>query len=299
VFINKYYESFFKTTDNIDIHYYSNFDPKDNKKPRKNVIIFNYGLVCNVGHYEHQVLYFDKLGFDILLHNYRGHYESSGEESLSEITFENIANDLNQIIIDLKITNYFMIGHSMGVNVSLEYAYNYPKSLTGMILISGAPVSTDDIMLDSNIMSLFGDYWRMLPKKIPGLYEKFWQTSSQNPIIFYLIYNNGFNTKFTSKKFVETYLKKMGELPMDLFFQMYDQMNKQNALAYLNKIKTPTLLMSGDQDKVIPLYQQFIMKEKIENSEFYLIKDGSHVPQNDFPETTNERINIFIQQHLV
>jgi non-heme chloroperoxidase len=33
------------------------------------------------------------------------------------------------------------------------------------------------------------------------------------------------------------------------------------------------------------------------NSETYFLKDGSHVPQADYPQMVNERIELFIDQH--
>ena len=53
--------------------------------------------------------------------------------------------------------------------------------------------------------------------------------------------------------------------------------------------------MGGDKDSVIPYYLQETLESELPNSELYMIKDGSHVPQVDFPESTNERILVFVQ----
>ena len=54
-------------------------------------------------------------------------------------------------------------------------------------------------------------------------------------------------------------------------------------------------VIGGDKDKVIPNYLQEILQTRLRNSKLYIVKNGSHVPQVDFPKNINERINLFIQ----
>ena len=72
-------------------------------------------------------------------------------------------------------------------------------------------------------------------------------------------------------------------------------MNKHESLNNLSTISTKCLIIGGDCDKVIPNYNQRILHEKIKNSELFILKNGSHVPQIDFPKLVNERIELFIQ----
>ena len=67
-------------------------------------------------------------------------------------------------------------------------------------------------------------------------------------------------------------------------------------MAYLENITLPTLIIGGEKDKIIPNHFQEILRKKLVNSEFYLVKDGSHVPQVDFPEFINKRMKAFINK---
>ena len=64
----------------------------------------------------------------------------------------------------------------------------------------------------------------------------------------------------------------------------------------LKSIKTPTLVIGGDKDKIIPNYLQKILTTNLPSSEFYIVKDGSHVPQADFPDRINQRIFRFFKK---
>ena len=67
-------------------------------------------------------------------------------------------------------------------------------------------------------------------------------------------------------------------------------MRDHDIIAHLGAIKAPTLIMGGDEDKVIPYAMQKIIHAKIAKSEIYMVKDGGHVPQVDFHHSVNERV---------
>ena len=75
-------------------------------------------------------------------------------------------------------------------------------------------------------------------------------------------------------------------------------MKYHNLAANLHHVKTPTLVLGGDKDMIAPITGQIVFHESIKDSEFYLIKDGSHVPQVDFPDSVNNRLHHFIESNL-
>lgn len=282
---------------NIDestrIQYWTNFEPIEGET-YQDVIIFNYGLVCNIRHFEYQIKFFDELGFKIVLHDYRGHYESTTKEGINSITFENIINDLNTLIKFLQIETTIHIGHSMGVNVTIEYAYKYPEEVKKMVLISGTIFPPQDVMFDSNLVDISEPYIKDIKEKWQDQFKTLWKSAHLNPLAKIMVWRGGFNTKKTNLDFVEYYMKKLGELHPDIFFQLLDEMKDQKIIKELENIKTSTLIIGGDKDKVIPNYLQQIMHKAMPSSELYIIKNGSHVPQVDFHEFVNERIELFL-----
>src|SRR5690606_18775775 len=90
----------------------------------------------------------------VLIHDYRAHFNSAGGHDLASVTFANIAEDLKEMLDDLGAKQTLHLGHSMGVNVTLEFARRYPKGMLGMVLISGTVIPPTDIMFDSNFFDL-------------------------------------------------------------------------------------------------------------------------------------------------
>jgi len=295
--MNPIYSNYFVTHDHVRIFYCTNFKPEDLSED-DSVLVFNNGLACSSQHWEKQFEYFHELGYNILYHDYRGHFQSSGRDQISSCTFANLSLDIKLLLDSLEIKNVIMLGHSMGANLTLEFAKLYPEILKGIVLISASIFPPSEVIFDSNFSGAILPLAEKFNDKYPEIMDMIWKSTGLNPLITRFIYYSGFNHKRISLEYVERYLMRVSQLDFELFHQMFNELCRHDILAYLHEIKTPTLVMGGDKDTVFPFYLQSIIDNELPHSEIYLIKDGSHVPQSEFPEYTNERIALFLEQQL-
>ena len=287
--------NFFKTEDNEQIFFVKNFSKIDPTKP---ILVFNYGLVCSNHHWKFQTEYFDEKGYQVLIHDYRGHFQSTGAHDVEKITFPQMAKDVADLCAFLSINKAIMLGHSMGVNVCLQLAKDSPDLVSGMVLISGTFINVKDVMFDTNLMEFIMPVVTAANNKYPELMKKIWTSSGMNPIVRELIHRSGFNYGKVSKEFIEIYLNRVGQLGIDVFLQLFDEMTKQNITGSLERMQMPTLVMGGHKDGVIPNHVQRSLANLLPKAETYFLKDGSHVPQADYPAMVNERIDLFIKQNF-
>ena len=203
---------------------------------------------------------------------------------------------MSQIIERLKIKESILLGHSMGVNVALEFTRNHPESVRKLVLISGTIIPVHNVLMDTHLTGPLSPILKNLLTAFPKSFKGFWKYGGWTRPVRAFIRSGGFNAQQVDDEFVKTYLSKLGELGPELFFQLIDQMQIHDCLAFMHEIKVPTLVIGGNRDKVIPNFSQRLISKNIENSELYLIHTGSHVPQVDFPELINERISYFIDQ---
>lgn len=286
--------NFYRTPDFEQLFFSRNFREPDHSKP---ILVFNYGLVCSNHHWRYQLSYFENLGYQILIHDYRGHFQSSGNQDVSKITFPQIAADTAGLCAYLGIKKAFFLGHSMGVNVSLQIAKDTPELVSGMVLISGTFLSVKDIMFDSNLMEFVTPLLETFKKKYPSVLQKIWTSSGVNPLVKGIIHSTGFNKEKVSKEFIEIYLNRVGQLGLDVFFQLFQEMTKQNIVSSLERMTMPTLVIGGQKDNVIPNHLQRTLAGLIPKAESYYLYAGSHVPQADYPELINERVELFLRQN--
>lgn len=282
------------TSDETEISYKTNF-AKDKIDPNRPLLVFNYGLVCSQYQWSYQIPFFERFNYQILLHDYRCHFDSSKDKDISTCTYENILSDMQQLLDLFDTQNIVLIGHSMGVNISLEFAKRHPKKVSKLVLVSGTALPPSDMMFDSTAFNTLMPMIEKTAKKFPKIHNFIIKNAYKSKIIRKFVHEGGFNPKESSDEFVKIYLKKIGELNPMLFFQLYNEMQRHSIINSLEKIKAKTLIIGGDNDNIIPNHFQFIFKKYIKDSELYVVRDGSHVPQADFPDQVNERIKVFLE----
>ena len=157
-------------------------------------------------------------------------------------------------------------------------------------------MAVNDVMFDSNIMEFITPFCVAGFEKYPEIVSKLWISSGLNPLVRSLIHSSGFNKAKVSKEFIEIYLNRVGQLGPEIFFQLFNEMTKQNITSSLERMKIPALVIGGQKDNVIPNHLQRTLASLLPNSETYFFVSGSHVPQADFPDMINERIDLFLSK---
>ncbi|OFZ14375.1 MAG: hypothetical protein A2X86_05890 [Bdellovibrionales bacterium GWA2_49_15] len=290
------FSNYYYTSENTRIFYTTNFSRETNEVITK-PIVFIYGLVCSNHQWFYQTPYFDEQGYKIITHDFRGHHASGGKDDIDSITFKNITCDLNGLLTHLNTEKNILVAHSMGVNIALEFARLFPERVEKLVLISGSVLGPKEIMFNSNVTDLAFPALKWLSQKAPRPFDFFWKYSYMNPILRKIVHEGGFNTKTVDRKFITAYLKHVSELSYQLFYKLIEEMTDHDIINYIERIEVPTLLISGDCDNLIPHKHQLILKKHLKNTELYIVRNGSHVPQADFPDLVNKRIERFITKN--
>ncbi len=71
---------------------------------------------------------------------------------------------------------------------------------------------------------------------------------------------------------------------------------RTDTTAYLNRIKIPTLVMCGEEDKLSPPSAMKSMAEKINNSEFVVVPGAAHMTPMENPEFINTTLLNFLNK---
>jgi 3-oxoadipate enol-lactonase len=84
--------------------------------------------------------------YRIIAYEIRGHYRSDLGKSDS-FTMDDLANDLDKLLKELKIKKCTLIGHSIGGKIAAVYAKHNSSKIDAIIFISGSsiPIPEDDL----------------------------------------------------------------------------------------------------------------------------------------------------------
>lgn len=115
--------------------YYQKWMPEDPKA----ILIFNHGLAEHVGRYNAFINYFSARNYGVCLYDMRGHGKSDGKRTYVG-HFYDYLHDLAEFIEYIKKSSptapIFLVGHSFGAQIILNFIVRYAKGLRGVIALS-------------------------------------------------------------------------------------------------------------------------------------------------------------------
>lgn len=241
--------------------------------------------------------YFKKK-YTVIWFDYRGHHRSDTPPRPEQLTIENMAHDIECLLDELKIPKVTLLGHSMGVNVVLEFYHRCSERVQAMVLANGSARGPLETLLRSNILQIAFPYIFKLYKKYPKIANLVWKTQGKSKITPWIVGQLGFNPNLSKPEDIETYVRMVSEMDMIITLQLLKDYETYDATPWLHRISVPTLIISGESDMIIPREAQEIMHQLIPNSRYELVRHGSHCPQMDIPELANIIIERFLNESL-
>ena len=168
-----------------------------------------------------------------------------------------------------------LLGHSFGGRVAIKFAAKYPEKLRGLILVSAAGIT---------------------PR--PKIKIKiFWGFSKIGHLIFSLPILKPFRPYAEKVVYFLAGEKDYRFIEQAFLRQTFKKVISENLTLFLRQIKTPTLIIWGEKDKMTPLKDAYVMKEKISGSNLEVLKNIGHLPYLESPELLSRKIIDFLKDH--
>ena len=118
------------------------------------VLIVIHGIAEHSGRYSNLVNYFVPKGYAVYSFDLRGHGKSDGIRSHVE-RFSYYLDDLktfcDKVRDENKTAKIFLVGHSMGSTIALDYAVEYQSELNGLI-VSGTTLKAGNSVTKVSIL---------------------------------------------------------------------------------------------------------------------------------------------------
>jgi len=174
---------------------------------------------------------------------------------------------LLKFIDNLGLKQIILLGHSFGGRISIKFASLYPERLKYLILCSSAGVKLPHT-LSQFVIYKFAKFGNFLLS--PRFLRRFKDWVRNN---FYMIIRQ------------RDYRKVKGSMK-----ETFKKIVADDLTADLQKIKTKTLIIWGENDKSVPIKAAYIINEKVTDSALEVIPRASHTPHLEFPEKLSEII---------
>ncbi|WP_078379220.1 alpha/beta fold hydrolase [Sutcliffiella halmapala] len=198
-------------------------------------------------------------------------------------SYENLAKVVIALLKKLEIRRTVLIGHSMGGQIALNVSNQKPELVEKVVLLcsSGYLKRLPPSIIYSSKMPYF------------YLYLKY-KLAKQGPL--HNLLNVVYDHSLIDDEMIEGYTKPFYD---DQIFHALTRMirDREGDLAtdILKKIETPSLLIWGEEDKVVPVAIGRRLNKDLPNSDLITYKKTGHLLPEEKPEHVRDNILNFVQ----
>ncbi len=150
-----------------------------------------------------------------------------------------------------------LLGHSNGGRIAAYFAAQHPEKIRKLILINAAGIYHKELFLQIK---------RFVFKTLTEVGKKFTSSESLKNFLYFLAGE-------------KDYQKASPNMKMSMV-----NLTHHDLTPFLQKIKVPTLLVWGENDKITPLSDGKLMNNLIKNSKLIIVNNAGHSPFHTNPE---------------
>ena len=216
--------------------------------------------------------------------HYRGHGRSGIPLDRSRIGFEDICSDLQAVLQATRTSKAVFLGHSMGVQVALEYHRRHPADVAGLVLLCGSHGLPLDTFHDSKALKTIFPALFNAAERWPAAMNLIWRIASGGELAYQIATHLEVNGRLVHREDFTPYFTHLSGMDPRLFLGMLKHASEHTAWDHLPEIKVPTLLVAGTQDTFTPYWLSEEMHDRIPGAEMLTVPGGTHVAPIEQPE---------------
>lgn len=233
--------------------------------------------------------------FQIVRWHYRGHGQSSNPLDEDFVGIEHLCGDLNGLLDHLEIDEAVLVGHSMGVQVILQYAALFPEQVAALVPICGTYKRPLDTFHNHDRLGLLLPYIDRLVNAAPDQIQSIWETFTPSRLSK-LASRVEINPRLVRQRDFLPYLEHVSQMNVQVFVRMLKQLAEHSTEELLPALVAPTLIIAGELDTFTPLHRSQEMLSLIPDSELLIVPSGTHIAPLELPEMVNSAIEKFLHQ---
>lgn len=231
-------------------------------------IIFIHGWPSSHRMWEPQIDFFIEQGFRCITYDRRGFGMSS--RPLNGYNYDDLTDDLNEIIVQLGLYDVILVGFSMGGGEVVRYFTRYDSKLISKIALLGS-VTPYLLRTDENPE---GVDKKVFDEMVIGI-------KADRPAFLETFFNDFFGVNLVNKPVSKAMLEYQRAIALDASphatVQCVKAFSATDFRDDLTNINVPALIVHGDADKIVPEdVSSNVSSTLINNAQFILYPGAPH-----------------------
>lgn len=254
-------------------------------------VILIHGYPLSGASWEKQVPVLLSAGYRVITYDRRGFGKSS--QPTEGYNYDTFAQDLHELVTQLELNDFILVGFSMGGGEIARYFGNYGSSgVNKAVIIGGVPpflIKTDD-----NPEGVDGSVFEGIKKAV----------AADRYAFFTEFFKNFYNTDVLSGQ-------RVSQQVVQASWNLAASASATASLACvstwvedfrknLDRVDVPTLVIHGDEDRIVPLTAAGERSAKlIKDARLVVIKGGPHAITWTHAEEVNSELLSFLGERAV
>jgi 4,5:9,10-diseco-3-hydroxy-5,9,17-trioxoandrosta-1(10),2-diene-4-oate hydrolase len=196
---------------------------------------------------------------------------------------------LDDFMDALHIERASLVGQSLGGAIALKYALQFPHKVEKLVLADCGGFG-QEVIWTLKLMSLpwIGEIVSYPTRAGVTL---FFKLAVRNPAVITKEFIDHYYNLFTQPGF-QAFLLKIVRMLVDYRGAKHEILAP--VMENLHRIKQPTLIIWGENDRVFPLKHASFGKERMPNAQLHIMKMCGHIPNLERPEEFNNVVIEFL-----
>ena len=233
-------------------------------------LVFVHGAGGDKTQWQEQKTFFQDLSWGVVILSLPGHGQSVSSGSLS---INKCVDEISLLITNLGLEQVSLIGHSMGGAITLQLALQNDKSLIKVLVLVGTGAN---MYVNPNIFELL-------------------ETDFNQALQLITKFAYGENALANLKQKNENVMRNTGFMTL---YEAFKACSLFDVREEINKITIPTLIICGENDKMMPVKYSLYLNRNIDQSKLVTIPKMGHFVFQESSNQVNKQIYDFISSSL-
>lgn len=198
-------------------------------------------------------------------------------------SIEQMAQDIVDLCSKLKIEKASFIGNSMGGYILQTLAYRHPT------LLKAAIISNSGMTLKTAFHAYVAAQLELIKANAPV--TSLMRASSAWAFSYHFLTSPG-----KLDEIMQLMLANPYPFTITGYEGQYAAINHFNSSQWAKEIKTPTLIVTSDQDIILPPLLSEALAHTIPHSHYYCFEECGHLPHIEYPEKYSKVIMAFLDE---
>lgn len=267
----------YKKINGIDLHFEYDRHPSSSQ-----TIVLIHGFLSSLFSYRHLVPFLKK-EFSVVSIDLPP-FGKSVHSRRFKYSYKNLAKTVVTLLETLQISDYTIVGHSLGGQIALNILYHFPGRAKNAVLLSSS--SYLNKTKNSQVLASYLPFF-------PFLVKRYLARSGLEKNLQLVVFDQSLIDDEMRQGYMAPFLNN-NQIFRGLTHLLRDREGDLLPEA-LHQIQTPILMIWGRHDRVVPLQVGKRLKKDLIHSQLIILEDTGHLVPEERPEEVFQHMSRFIK----